>query len=88
MVVLNGIYDEDIRKEVPGMTTLDDLNLKDTVGLIETKERASRSVLQNSVNTGRQDASYADNTATSTYRRIAKSDKRLNIKARCEECQK
>ena len=37
MVVLNGIYDEDIRKEVLGMTTLDDLNLNDTVGLIETQ---------------------------------------------------
>ena len=34
MVVLNGIYDEDIRKEVLGMTTLDNLNLNDTVGLI------------------------------------------------------
>ena len=87
MVVLNGIYDEDIRKEVLGMTTLDDLNLNDTVGLIETKECASRSVLNNSVNTGRQDASYADNAATSTYKKIAKSDKRLNIKAKCEECQ-
>ena len=39
------------------------------------------------MNTGRQDASYADNAATSTYKKSAKSDKRLYIKAKCEECQ-
>ena len=43
-VILSGIADEDIKKEVLGIPDLDEKTLKDTVTAIENKEMASRAI--------------------------------------------
>ena len=55
------------------------------MGLVESKECATRSVTNNSSAVGRQDAAAADNAATSTYKKIFKSDGRMNLSAKCED---
>ena len=58
--------------------------LKETICLIEAKERAARLVAGNSAASGHQDA--ATEVATSSYRKILCTDKCLNQTAKCEEC--
>ena len=83
IVLINGIADEEIKREVLGVDKLDDLSLNETVGLIETKECAARSLNANGATVGRQDATEA---AVSGYKRILKSDRRLAIMAKCDTC--
>ena len=45
LVILSGISDEEIKKEVLGTENLDEKTLNETVALIETKEIAARSLL-------------------------------------------
>ena len=51
-VLINGLYDEDIRLQVLGVVDLDDKSLKDTVAIIEGKETALRSMSGRSANSG------------------------------------
>jgi len=48
-VVISGISDEDIKKEVLGISDLDTKSLNDTVATIENKEMASRAILTPSI---------------------------------------
>ena len=48
MVLVNRIYDEEIKQQVLGEITLDEATLKETICLIEAKERAARLVAGNS----------------------------------------
>jgi len=45
-VILSGIADEDIKKEVLGVPDLDDKSLNDTITIIENKEMAIRAISQ------------------------------------------
>ena len=66
-VLINGIYDEDIKKEVLGSADLDKKTLMETVGVIENKETALRSM------TGRQPSSRTD--ALSSYGKQKKQER-------------
>ena len=79
-VLINGIYDEDIRKEVLGAAGLDEKSLMDTLGVVENKETALRSMPGRAG--GRADA-------LSGYRgqkKSEKSDPRLQLTGKCETC--
>ena len=81
-MLINGIYDEDIRKEVLGATGLDEKSLMDTLGVVENKETALRSMPGRAG--GRADA-------LSGYRgqkKSEKSDPRLQLTGKCETCKK
>ena len=56
MVLLTGMADEDIKREVLGTEDLDTKDLNTTVGLIETKETATRSLRGANLSLGSQDA--------------------------------
>ena len=82
-VMVNGIYDEETRKEVLGATGLDEKTLADTVAIIEAKETALRSM------PGYR--SGGEKAAMSTYRgqqKVAKTDPRLQMSGKCEKCSK
>ena len=76
-VVLCGIADQDIKKEVLGTTGINAKSLTETLGLIEDKETAARSTVNNGA------AAH-----TTTYKKIAASDKRLQSTGKCEKCAK
>ena len=76
-VVLCGIADQDIKREVLGTTGINMKSLAETLGLIEDRETAARST----VNTGAA-------AHTTTYKKIAASDKRLQSTGKCEKCGK
>ena len=77
-VILNGLADHDIKKEVLGTAGVDTKSLMDTLGLIENKETAARSVGTRTV----------AGAATTSYKKIQANDKRLNSQANCDKCQK
>ena len=82
-VLINGIHDEDIRKEVLGSAGLDEKSLMDTLGIVENKETALRSMPGGRAG-GRSDA-------LSSYRgqkKIEKNDPRLQMTGKCESCKK
>ena len=82
-VMVNGLHDEDTRKEVLGTASLDEKTLADTVTIIEAKETALRSM------PGYRSGS--EKAAMSSYRketRIAKTDSRLQLTGKCEKCAK
>ena len=82
-VVINGLHDVDIRREVLGVTDLDDKTLAETIGLIEAKETAMRSM------SGRASGGEGAGAAMSSYKRLKKiqtSDKRLQLTGKCETC--
>ena len=76
-VVLCGIADQDIKKEVLGTTGINAKSLTETLGLIEDKETAARSTVNN--------GAAAHSTS---YKKIAESDKRLQSTGKCEKCGK
>ena len=77
LVVLNGIADTEIRKDVLGVAGINDKTLDETVGIIEDKEMAARSVA------GRAATPAA---ASTSYKKIASSDRRLKETGKCEKC--
>ena len=82
-VLINGIHDVEIRKEVLGTADLDEKSLMETVGIVENKETALRSMPEY------RPAGKAD--AQSGYRnskKIGKTDLRLQQKGKCETCKK
>ena len=52
MVLLNGLADEDIKREILGTDNLDTKDLNTVLGLIETKECATRSLIGAAASTG------------------------------------
>ena len=77
-VVLSGIADRDIKKEVLGMAGINGKTLSETLGIIEDKETAARSV----------EDKAATAAAVTSYKKIAANDKRLQSTAKCEKCGK
>ena len=77
-VVIAGMYDEEIKLKVLSTVGIDDKSLNETVGIIETEEMASRSMLVAS------ESSQAG--ATSFKKQILPSDKRLKLKGICATC--
>ena len=71
-VLINGIHDVEIRKEVLGTAGLDDKSLMETVGIVENKETALRSMPEYR-STGKADALSGYRKST----KIEKSDPRL-----------
>jgi hypothetical protein len=82
-VLINGIHDVEIRKEVLGTAGLDDKSLMETVGIVENKETALRSMPEYR-STGKADALSGYRKST----KIEKSDPRLQQKGKCETCKK
>ena len=60
---------------------MDNMDLVNTIGLIKTKECAAHSIA------GRSGLESSQN-ATSSYKQIKPVDKRLSVKAKCEDCGK
>ena len=77
LVVLHGIADTEIKKEVLGVSGVNEKTLAKLVALIEDKEPAARDV------TGRTAM-----VATSTYKKIAASDQRIKGTGKCKKCRK
>ena len=77
-VVIASMYDEEIKRKVLSTVGIDDKSLNETVGIIETEEMASRSMLVAS------ESSQAG--ATSFKKQILPSDKRLKLKGICATC--
>ena len=68
MVVLFGMCDEDIKREVLGTDDLVSKDLNTTIALIETKETATRSLRSN-------DLSTAQHSAMTSYQKVQADDK-------------
>ena len=79
MVVLFGMCDEDIKREVLGTDDLVSKDLNTTIALIETKETATRSLWSN-------DLSTAQHSAMTSYQKVQADDKRLKVKGKCKKC--
>lgn len=80
MVLTNGIENEDIKREVLGTDKVEALTLAEMISLIETKECAARSLISEE-NTTKETAA-----ATSSYKKIAKTDPRLQATDKCKGC--
>ena len=80
MVLTNGIENEDIKREVLGTDKVEILTLAETISLIETKECAARSL------TSEDNITKETAAATSSYKKIAKTDPRLQATDKCKGC--
>ncbi len=77
-VLLAGMYDDDIKRKALSTVGVDNKSLNDTIANVETEEMASRSM------TGQTTSSVA--SATSYKKVIPPSDKRLQTKGKCVQC--
>ena len=77
MVVINGIADLDIKREVLSTEGLDMKTLTETLKVIEGKERASRSM---------KGTSEGSQAANSSFRKVKADEARLKQKAKCDKC--
>ena len=76
-VILVGLADAEIKKDVLGTSGSNDKTLAETLGLIEDKEAAARSTAGSSA------AGHI-----TTYKRITANDRRLQGTGKCEKCAK
>ena len=74
-VVLVGLVDPEIKKDVLGTTGINDKTLGETLGLIEDKEAAARST-----------ASASAAGHKTAYKKITSDDRRLKGTGKCEKC--
>ena len=74
-VVVAGLADEEIKKEVLGWSGLDDKNLAGTVTFIEAKEMAHDALATKPINAG-----------LSSYKAKTKQDSKPKSKVLCKEC--
>ena len=84
-VVLCGIVDEEIKRNILGQSDLDEKSLNDTISLIENKEMASRAMSSSSTTPN----TTIDLAAVShpDQRKSAKdNDPKLTMKATCQLC--
>ena len=79
-VILNGLSDKDIKKEVLGMQDIDTLSISDTINRIETKETA-----RNALTTGTKAAAIS--TMKREASRSATEQKKLSMKIKCADCE-
>ena len=91
-VLIAGIADNDIRKDILGIADLDDKSDKDIVALVEAKEMA-----MNAYNSTSTLGTTAGAAGVSNYRKESKAvvDKidqslkaKLNLKGKCDKCKK
>ena len=73
-VLVTGLFDDDIRKEVLGWAELDKKGIQNTVGFIEAKEMARDALMKQSV------------AGVSAYREKSKGDPKGNVFTKCKEC--
>ena len=78
-ILISGVADEDIKKEVLGQVGLDDKSLNDTSAIIENKEMATRAM---------QLGSTGDTIATNNDKNSKDFTAKLAIKAKCKSCSK
>ena len=83
LVVLTGMSDDDIKKDVLGTDDLDGKTLNETIAIIETKEMAARSI-SGAIAPPLDNASAAYSQRTPV--KITANDKRLSQKGKCETC--
>ena len=81
-VVLCGLADVEIKKDVLGVSGINGKTLAETLGLIEDKETAARSA------TDRATSSAATSSAATSYKKITAADNRLKSTGKCESCSK
>ena len=81
-VVISGIVDEDIKKDVLGHADLDTRSLNDTISLIENKEMAVRA-MTTSISA---DMTTAVNQTKSKSSRDVQT--KLSLKKKCQNCDK
>lgn len=88
-VIVNGISDEEIKKDILGYSDLDELTLNDTISLIEGKEMAARAMSAYSSLPSRPEGSVSSvmHNHKPQYDR-ADTQKKLNIKSKCKNCEK
>lgn len=78
MVILTGLGDDDVKKEVLANDKLEDMSLEQTIGLVEMREQALRSLC------GTHPPAKAASTEQSM--KAAKSDPRLKKDGKCDKC--
>ena len=74
-VLIAGLVDEEIRKEVLGWADLDSKSLKETVSFIEAKEMARNALAKQPITAG-----------VSSYKTKAKHETKLKVKVSCKDC--
>ena len=80
MVVLTGLVDDDVKREVLANETLENMTLEQTISTVELREQALRSL---SSNIPPAKAAGADHAS-----RIGKTDPRLKKEGKCDKCSK
>ena len=80
-VILNGLVDEDIKKEVLGMDDLDELNVEKLVSRIEGKETA-RNALNKSHTLSASISAFKKSVDTSPL-----EEKKLRTEIKCGDCE-
>ena len=80
MVVLTGLVDDDVKREVLANETLENMTLEQTISTVELREQALRSL---SSNIPPAKAAGADHASS-----IGKSDPRLKKEGKCDKCSK
>ena len=84
-VVVAGIADEEIKRDVLGHADLDKRSLNDTISLIENKEMAARALSSASVS---NDSSMAIHQRGASWKHQKEGDQRLHMKTNCLTCNK
>ena len=74
-MLLVGLADPEIKKDVLGISGINDKTLPETLGLIEDKEAAARSTTGSSASGN-----------TTSYKKIAADDRRLKGTGKCKRC--
>ena len=83
LVILTGMSDEDIKKDVMGIDGLDGKTLNQTIAIIETKEMATR-FISGSIAPPSVALSAVSNPRTPM--KISPNDTRLSHKGKCQTC--
>ena len=83
-VLLAGIVDEDIKREVLDLQDLDSKSLNDTISLIESKEMAARAMSAQFSGSGQNNIAAAHNKGSSTANNALRT--KLAQKTNCKKC--
>ena len=77
---MNGLVNEDIKREILGMDDLDNLEVKDMISRIESKETA-RNASNRSLTTSAGISAFKKQTALT-----AAEEKKLKMEVKCGDC--
>ena len=81
-VIISGIVDDDIKKDILSYTDLDSRSLNDTIALVESKEMAVRA-MTSKVGSENSVAAASNSQKTST---VKSTQEKLAIKWKCRNC--